>query len=117
MTTERADLAELSLDELEDELATLASHLYAGTCRWLELRARLAPEDATLFLRALQAARESLWQRARREERGSAEPRGEPRRVANVEAFVAMAEAALAQQASRSGGDRYQVVVHVDEAV
>ena len=31
------DLAALSVDELEDELATLASHLYAGTCRWLEL--------------------------------------------------------------------------------
>src|ERR671925_2037398 len=29
--------AELSLEELEEELATLASHLYAGTCRWLEL--------------------------------------------------------------------------------
>ena len=31
------DLGSLSLDELEAELATLASHLYAGTCRWLEL--------------------------------------------------------------------------------
>ena len=31
------DLSGLSLDELEVELATLASHLYAGTCRWLEL--------------------------------------------------------------------------------
>ena len=27
----------LGLDELEAELATLAAHLYAGTCRWLEL--------------------------------------------------------------------------------
>jgi Domain of unknown function (DUF222) len=36
-TEEMSDLAELSLEELEDELATLASHLYAGTCRWLEL--------------------------------------------------------------------------------
>ena len=33
--------AELWLRELEDELATLASHLYAGTCRWLELVAEL----------------------------------------------------------------------------
>ncbi|MCL4290823.1 MAG: HNH endonuclease [Thermoleophilia bacterium] len=31
------DPGSLSLDELEAELATLASHLYAGTCRWLEL--------------------------------------------------------------------------------
>jgi hypothetical protein len=36
-TAEVVDLAALSLDELEAELATLASHLYAGTCRWLEL--------------------------------------------------------------------------------
>jgi hypothetical protein len=28
---------DLPLDELEDEIATLASHIYAGTCRWLEL--------------------------------------------------------------------------------
>jgi hypothetical protein len=36
-TAEITELAALSLDELEAELATLASHLYAGTCRWLEL--------------------------------------------------------------------------------
>jgi Domain of unknown function (DUF222) len=41
MATEIDDFAALSLDELEDELATLASHLYAGTCRWLELVAEL----------------------------------------------------------------------------
>jgi hypothetical protein len=33
--------AALALDELEAELATLAAHLYAGTCRWLELVAEL----------------------------------------------------------------------------
>jgi hypothetical protein len=37
MATETTDLEALTLDELEDELATLAAHLYAGTCRWLEL--------------------------------------------------------------------------------
>jgi hypothetical protein len=31
----------LSFEELEDELASLASHLYAGMCRWLELVAEL----------------------------------------------------------------------------
>jgi hypothetical protein len=40
-TEDMADLASLSLHELEDELATLASHLYAGTCRWLELLGEL----------------------------------------------------------------------------
>src|SRR5438552_10782545 len=32
-----SDLAGLELGELESELATLAAHLSAGTCRWLEL--------------------------------------------------------------------------------
>src|SRR5919204_1229802 len=36
-----SELAGLSFCELEDELATLASHLYAGTCRWLELVAEV----------------------------------------------------------------------------
>lgn len=39
--------AELWLRELEDELATLASHLYAGTCRWLELVAELDRRGAS----------------------------------------------------------------------
>jgi hypothetical protein len=40
-TRDVSDLAGLTLDELECELATLASHIYAGTCRWLELVAEL----------------------------------------------------------------------------
>src|SRR5438067_1080857 len=36
-TADAVNLSALSLVELEAELATLASHLYAGTCRWLEL--------------------------------------------------------------------------------
>lgn len=39
----------------------------------LVIRGRLAPEDGALFLRALDAMRESLWERGE-EERGSAEP-------------------------------------------
>jgi hypothetical protein len=35
------DVSLLDADELESELATLAAHLYAGTCRWLELVAEL----------------------------------------------------------------------------
>src|SRR5438067_6808792 len=41
MTTSFVDVSVLDADELENELATLASHLYAGTCRWLELVAEL----------------------------------------------------------------------------
>ena len=34
---ERVELAERPLAQLQDEIAALASHIYAGTCRWLEL--------------------------------------------------------------------------------
>jgi Domain of unknown function (DUF222)/HNH endonuclease len=77
----------------------------------LVLRARLAPEDGALVLRALEAARDRLQERAWSDERGSAEPP----RPTNAEALVAMADLALADGASeRSGGERYQVVLHVE---
>lgn len=100
----------------------------------LVVRARLAPEDGALLLQALQASRERLWKREPDDEDGSAGPRendsvaradGEGRsaeplpreiRPTNVEALVAMADASLAYEGDRSGGERYQVVVHVDEA-
>ena len=79
----------------------------------LSIHGRLAPEDGALLLRVLDAVRDSLWQ----ESRGSAEPRPQ-RQASNAEALVAVAEAALAHpQESRPGGERYQVVVHADEAV
>jgi len=76
----------------------------------LVVRARLAPEDGALFLRALEAARR-LQEREWSEEHGSAEPR----RPTNADSLVAMADMALGDEnAGRSGGERYQVVVHVD---
>jgi hypothetical protein len=75
----------------------------------LEIHGRLAPEDGALVLRALESARDSLW-------RGSAEPRP-ARQASNAEAVVAVADAALAHEGEgRTGGERYQVVVHADEA-
>jgi hypothetical protein len=60
-------------------------------------------------LRALESVRDSLW-------RGSAEPRP-ARQASNAEALVAIAETALAGDVeTRTGGERYQVVVHADEA-
>jgi hypothetical protein len=78
----------------------------------LELHGRLAPEEGALLLRALEAMRDSRW----RKECGSAEPRP-VRQASNAEALVAVAEAALAKpDANRPAGERYQVVVHADEA-
>jgi hypothetical protein len=81
----------------------------------LSIHAQLAPEDGALLLRALDAVRDARW----KEGRGSAEPRP-TRQASNAEALVAVAvaEAALANpHGSRPGGERYQVVVHADEAV
>jgi uncharacterized protein DUF222/HNH endonuclease len=76
----------------------------------LVLRGRLAPEDGAVFLRALDAARDGLRQQRREDERGSAEPR-----PTNAEAVAAMADRALSGS-ERSGGERHQVVLHVDHA-
>jgi Domain of unknown function (DUF222)/HNH endonuclease len=79
----------------------------------LQIHGRLAPEDGALLLRALEATRDARWQ----QDRGSAEPRP-ARQASNAEALVALAEAALANPGeSRPAGERYQVVVQVDEAV
>jgi Domain of unknown function (DUF222)/HNH endonuclease len=71
----------------------------------LVLRGQLAPEDGAVFLQAVESAHQAL------RERGSAEPR-----QTNADALVAMAELALSGGSS-SGGERQQVVVHVDESV
>jgi hypothetical protein len=77
----------------------------------LIVRAQLAPEDGALFLRALEAARDRLQERESDEEGGSAEPR----RATSAEALVAMADMALSESGEgRTGGERYQVVVHVE---
>jgi hypothetical protein len=71
----------------------------------LVVRARLTPEQGALFVRGLEAGRDAL--------RG---PAG-PRRPTSAEALGAMADLALARAGEgRSGGERYQLVVHVDEA-
>ena len=98
-----------------DEAAALQDTAYLGWC-WdedgsLVLRGRLAPEEGAVFLEALEAGREALRAHSRDVDRGSAEPR-----PSNVEALAAIADLALsAGGAARSGGERHQVVVHVDD--
>jgi hypothetical protein len=71
-----------------------------------------------LFLRALEAVRDLAWGRSQLKDRprGSAEPRP-ARQASRSEALVAVADAALAHAGDgRAAGERYQVVVHVDES-
>jgi hypothetical protein len=101
----------------------------------LSIHGNLPAEDGALLLRALDRARDALWEpcaegggsaepRAVKGHRGSAEPTApggrsrwaEPRRITNADALAAMAERSLSGGSGRStAADRYQVIVHVDE--
>jgi hypothetical protein len=86
----------------------------------LYLRARLAAEDGTLLVKALEAARERVVER-RREERSAAADGAdasgaldaEPPRSARVEALLELAEASLGVSDEHRVG-RARLVVHVD---
>jgi hypothetical protein len=84
----------------------------------LVVHGRLAPEDGVLFLKALDVAREKVWNERRAVEAAAVEgcgPAG-PRRPSNVDALVAAADSALAHEGKgRIGADRFQVVIHVEQ--
>ena len=94
----------------------------------LYLRARLAAEDGTLLVKALDAARERIVER-RREERkaaaaeaetaaGQAPPAFDPPRSLGVEALVELAEASVDRPEDQRDerAERAKLVVHVDAA-
>ncbi len=96
----------------------------------LHLDAKLPPEDGAIFLRALEAARDSLAQL--HDDRGDAaapEPAADvsaetsspspaptpPPSPTNSESLTAISEAALARPPTGlTGGERYQLLLHVD---
>jgi hypothetical protein len=86
------------------------------------IRGRLTPEAAALLVRALDAARETLYQRTRRAVAASpaadAATAAPTRAQQRADALVLLAETALHQALDPGApGERYQVVVHVDAAV
>ncbi len=86
------------------------------------LRGRLEPEVGALLLRALAAARETLYQRSRAEAAIAplADPAAEPPTMAQqqADALALLAETALHHGLDPGApGERYQVVVHVDASV
>jgi 5-methylcytosine-specific restriction endonuclease McrA len=85
------------------------------------MRGRLAPEVGALLRRALEAGREVLYQKARREGPvGATEPATAPptRAQQQADALALVAETALHQGLDPgTPGERYQVVVHVDAPV
>jgi uncharacterized protein DUF222 len=85
------------------------------------IRGRLTPEAGALLVRALDAARETLYQRTRRAADASpADPTmaAPTRAQQQADALVLLAETALHQDLDPGApGERYQVVVHVDAGV
>ncbi len=99
-----------------------ALHVYQDDDGTVVLRGRLTPEVGALLRRALDAARETLYQRRRGTEAGppATDPAQEPptRPQQQADALALLAETALHHELDPGApGERYQVVVHVDAAV
>jgi hypothetical protein len=104
-----------------------ALHVYQDEDGTVTIRGRLAPEVGALLIRALDAAREALYQRARARATEAADVSAETSApvedTPTMEQQQADALALLAETALHHGldpgapGERYQVVVHVDAPV
>jgi 5-methylcytosine-specific restriction endonuclease McrA len=100
-----------------------ALHVHQDEDGTVVVRGRLTPEAGALLLRALDAARETLYQRRRAS--GAAAPlptdpaeETPSRAQQQADALVLLAETALHHALDPGApGERYQVVVHVDAAV
>jgi hypothetical protein len=96
--------------------ASRALHVHQDEDGMVVLRGQLEPEVGALLLQALDAARETLYQRARAEVPPT-DPSGDPPTPAQqrADALALLAETALHQGLDPGvPGERYQVVVHVD---
>jgi 5-methylcytosine-specific restriction endonuclease McrA len=109
--------------ETKRQHASRALHVRQDEDGTVVLRGRLEPEVGALFMKALAAARETLYQRDRgdravtRFNDSSADPSAEHPTMAQqqADALALVAEAALDHGLDPGApGQRYQVVVHVD---
>ena len=108
--------------EAARQRASRALRVYRDADGTIVLRGRLAPEVGELLMRALAAARETLYQRNRREGAtdASTDRSTEAPTMAQqqADALGLLAEAALHHELDPGApAERYQVVVHVDGAV
>jgi 5-methylcytosine-specific restriction endonuclease McrA len=117
----RADLL-AEAREARGQHARRALRVFTDDDGTVVLRGRLAPDVGALLVRALDAAREALYQRTR--PAGTAPTASDPaldsptRAQQQADALALLAEAALHHELDPGGpGERYQVVVHVDAAV
>ena len=101
--------------------ASRALHVHRDEDGTVVLRGRLEPEVGALFVRALAAARETLYQRGRSEEavtRFNELSTDRPTTAQQqADALSLLAESALHHELDPgTPGERYQVVIHVDAA-
>jgi 5-methylcytosine-specific restriction endonuclease McrA len=100
--------------------ASRALHVYRDDDGTVVVRGRLTPEAGALLLRALDAARETLYQRSRAIPPPVSDPAAETptRPQQQADALAMVAETALNHELDPgTPGERYQVVVHVDAGV
>lgn len=86
----------MSLRAPEGEILALAAHVYAGTCRWLELVAEFDRRDGVQVGGCRSCAEWIAW-------RCALQPRARPRPT-GAEVLVAIAEGSLAADPDASGG-------------
>ena len=95
--------------------ANRSLHVYPDEDGTVRVRGRLSPEMGALLVKALAAARETLYRR-----RNDQAPEAEPPTMEQqqADALELLAEAALRHELDPGApGERYQVVVHVDAEV
>src|SRR5438876_1257540 len=99
-----------------------ALHIYKDEDGMVVIRGRLAPEVGAVVMKALEAARETLYRRSW-QTFADATPEGVPAETPSMAQQQADALALVAETALHHGidpgapGDRYQVVIHVDAPV
>ena len=99
-----------------------ALHVYQDEDGMVAIRGRLAPEAGAVFMQALAAARETLYQQSRGTDAASnsGDVSAETSSMAQqqADALALLAESALRHDFDPGApGERYQVVVHVDAPV
>jgi 5-methylcytosine-specific restriction endonuclease McrA len=104
--------------EARRQHASRGLHILREEDGTVTLRGRLTPEVGALLIRALDAARETLYQRARRAEGAPAAEERPTHAQQRADALALLAETALHHEHDPGApGERYQVVVHVDAEV
>jgi hypothetical protein len=108
----------LEAEEAAARHARRGLQVYYDADGMLVVRGRLEPETGALLVRALEAAGESLYQRAPVRTFNSGEPDPPTPGQQQADALALVAETALEHGLDTGpGSERYQVVVHVDAAV